>query len=83
MLAPKKSCIRETLNLSTCVDSSTDTKTDKNGQKEKKKIIFFCKWHVLRVSCHLSRVTDANSNSHIPFPLLTPQLCTGGWFKKT
>ena len=30
-LTKPKSCIRETLNLSTDVDSTTDTKTNKNG----------------------------------------------------
>ena len=30
---PQKSHILETLNILTCVDSSTDTKTDRNGQK--------------------------------------------------
>ena len=29
----KKSLIQETLNLLTCADSSTDTKTERNGQK--------------------------------------------------
>ena len=29
----KKSCIHETMNISTDADSSTNTKTDRNGQK--------------------------------------------------
>ena len=32
---PVKSRIRETLNLLTCSDSSTDTKTDRNSQNKK------------------------------------------------
>ena len=37
----EKSRIRETLNLSTDADSSTNTKTDRNGQKGIIKYIFF------------------------------------------
>ena len=50
-----KSRIRETLNLPMCADSSTDTKTDKNGQKGKKKKKIMCQ--VSCVTCHLSPVT--------------------------
>ena len=38
---------------------------------------------VSHVLCHLSHVTNANSHSNGPSPLLTPQLCTAGWFAKT
>ena len=45
--------IRETLNISMCAYSSTDTKTDRKNIKRKKKVM--C--HMSRVMCHLSRVT--------------------------
>ena len=48
-----KSRIGETLNLSTCTDSSTDTKTDRNGQKVKSKNN---KYHMYGIRCHLSPV---------------------------
>ena len=35
-----KSCIQETLNILRCAYSSTDTKTDRNGQKERICYIF-------------------------------------------
>ena len=44
-----KSCIQDTLNLSTSADSSTNTKTDRNRQK----VMF----HISHVMCHVSPVT--------------------------
>ena len=35
----EKSCIQETLNLLTCTDSSSNTKTDRNRRKEAYKYI--------------------------------------------
>ena len=49
----KKSCIRETLNILMCADSSTDTTTDKNWQKGEKQNE---KNHVSRVTCQVSGV---------------------------
>ena len=37
--------------------------------------------HVSCVASYLSHVTKANSHSH--GPLITPPLCTAGWFPKT
>ena len=54
---PVKSRIRETLNLLTCSDSSTDTKTDRNKQKvrgKRKRPNVMC--HVSHVTCHISCV---------------------------
>ena len=45
----------QTLNLSTCVESSIDTKTDRNRQKGKKKKlerIPCVRYHVSHVTCH-------------------------------
>ena len=57
---------KDTLNLSICADSSTNTKTDKNGQKGKKKkkkekYIFICNvgcvgCQVSGAMCHISYV---------------------------
>ena len=48
----QKSRIRETLNPSTCADTSTDTKTDKNKQKGREKMsCVMC--HVSHVACHM------------------------------
>ena len=35
-------------------------------------------YHISCVTCHLPPVTNANSHSHIPFPLLTPSAGTAG-----
>ena len=62
-------------------------KSEKFKLKQKKIVSCFqCQvWgvrcQVSHVACHLSHVTNANSNSHRP--LLTPPLCTAGWFAKT
>ena len=70
----------ETLNLSTCVDSSTNTKILCPPHKKQIRCqVLGFRWHI----CHLSHVTNANSQSHWPPPLLTPPLCTAGWFAKT
>ena len=68
----KKSRIRETLNLSTCAVSSTDT-IQKYIQT-----IFMC--HMSRVPCHLSPVTCHLRKQQQPQTL---PLCTVGWFTKT
>ena len=57
----KKSRIRETLNLLTCADSSTDT--TKNLLQ-----VSHVTSHVSGVTCHLSHVTNANSHTHDPPP---------------
>ena len=54
-----KSCIRETLNLLTCVDSSNDTK---KSNKQKIKNNFTC--HRSCIPCHLSHVTCHLSPDH-------------------
>ena len=55
----KKSRKRETLNLSTCADSSTDTKKSKIYifERIKKCQVSFVTCHVSGVRCHLSPVT--------------------------
>ena len=71
----KKSCIRETLNLFMCANSSTDTKTDKNKQKKKQKNHVTCV--TCQVSCvagHLSPIiktttTATTYSTHANFPL--------------
>ena len=47
-------CIWGTLNLLTCADSNTDTKTDRNGQKGEKEEKNMC--HVSHITCHMSCV---------------------------
>ena len=47
-----KSCLQETLNLSTCADRSTNTKTDRKGQN--KNIFLF---HVSGVRCHMCHMS--------------------------
>ena len=59
----EKSRIWETLNLSTCADSSNNTKKSKIII-----IIFFLNSHVSSVMCHVSPVTNANSHSHRTSP---------------
>ena len=66
---------RETLNISTFADSSTDTITDRNGEKEKKKNEKKKlksgkeKCYVsLSLTCYVSPVTNANSHSQKPPP---------------
>ena len=51
----QKSCIWESLNLLT--DSSTNTKTDRNGQKGKKKKKSCVSYHMSGVTFHVSPVT--------------------------
>ena len=80
-----KSCIRETLNLLTCADSSIDTKTDRNGQKSRffLNVIFHVSpvmCHMSRVTCHLSLTPTATAADHPP---ANPPLCTRGCFAKT
>ena len=73
--------ILKTQNLSTCVDSSTNTKTNRQGYKLigplKNLNIMFHVSHVTchmscvayplsLVTCHLSPVTNANSNTTDP-----------------
>ena len=77
-----------TLNLSMCDDKSTDTKYPKKNPRKKKQSYVMC--YVLNVrgcmspvTCHISLVTIANSNSNRPSPLLTHQLCTLSWLAKT
>ena len=57
----EKSRIQETLNLSTCVDSSTNTKTDRSGvwteRKKKENII-----HVSYVRCQVSGIRCQGSS---------------------
>ena len=72
----QRSCIQETLNILKWANSSTDTKTKRNRQKEAKKIyiMFYVSHvtchvscvmcHVSQVTCHLSHVTNTNSHSH-------------------
>ena len=51
----KKSCIRETLNLSKCGESSTATKTDKRGRNKVIKRNMSCvMYHVSHVMRHVS-----------------------------
>ena len=68
-LPQKNSRIRETLNLLTNADSSTDTITDRNIQKTQKVSGVRCQvsgitCHQSTVTCHLSHVTNANSHIH-------------------
>ena len=74
--------IQETLNLSACAVSSTNTiKPPKNqgGKKKKKNYVSNVKYHlshvichVLCVTCYLSHVTNANSHSHGPSHASSP-----------
>ena len=61
----KKFLIWETMNLSTCEDSSTDT--IKSPKKIRCQVSFFylsyIRCQVSHVRCHLSHVTNANSHS--------------------
>ena len=58
--------MRETLNVLTFADSSTNTKTDRNRQKKKEPIYIsyvmclmtHAKCNVLGVMCHMSHVTS-------------------------
>ena len=86
----KKSRIRETLNLSTCADSRTDTKTDKNGQRKIRRKNFMTNFtcrvspvtcHPLHVTCHLSLTPTATATATDPAP--ANSLCTLGWLAKT
>ena len=67
----KKSCIRETVILSTCKNSGTN-----------KKIInlrfYFFKNYLSCVLCHKRQQPQPQTR-----PLLTPTLCTVGWFART
>ena len=58
---PKKSGIRETLNLLTRVDSST-------GTKKVSCHISCVTCYVPCVTCYMSPVTNGNSHSHRPSP---------------
>ena len=51
-----KSRIQETLNLSMCADSSTDTQTKRNRTDKIKCHISRVTCHVSHVTCHMSRV---------------------------
>ena len=56
----KTSCIRETLNLSTCADGSTNTKTDRKKHRKKRKRTCHMsgvQYQVSSVKCHASHVT--------------------------
>ena len=67
--------IRETLNLLTCADSRTNTKTDRKGEEEEKNVscqVSGVQYQMLSVNCHLSPVMNANSHSHRPPPCLLP-----------
>ena len=92
-----KSCIWETLILSTCADSSTHTKTDRNIQKHKEDkncnvSLVVCHMshvacHVLHVTCHMSPVTChlslRQTATATDGPPQTIPLCTVGCFAKT
>ena len=66
--------LQETLNISTCADSSTDTKSKIKlfvSSVACQVTIVRCHMsvvlcHMLHVTCHLSQVTNANSHSHGP-----------------
>ena len=59
------------MNLSTCADSSKDTPTNHMNFIKKKKSFIMC--HMSCVMCNVS---------HVMCHMLTPPLCTVGWFAK-
>ena len=61
----------EILNLSTCADSSSNTKKSikiKNYKFSRQAYVSGATCYILHVSCHLTHVTSANSHSHRPSP---------------
>ena len=72
-----KSCIRETLYLLTCADSSNNTKNLKPVTCHLSPVTFHLS--PFTVTFHLSPVFNANSHSHRPSP---SSLCTVEWFTK-
>ena len=67
----EKLCIWQTLNLLMCGYNSTNTKTERNGQKKSRRRrrkkcchVAGVTCNVSRVTCHLSHGPNANSNNH-------------------
>ena len=61
------------LNLSMCADSRTDTKTNRNRQKEKKIIYIQIKCDWLLVTCHLSLIPTAKDPPTASSPTMLVQ----------
>ena len=57
VISKEKSCIREILNLSTCVNSSTATNTDRKGRRKRRRKMSCVRCHVSGVTRHVSPLT--------------------------
>ena len=79
----QKSCLGETLILSLHEDSSTNIKTNKKGEKRRKKHVMChvscvechiscVRSHVSHVMCRVSPVANVNRHSHRPSPCYLP-----------